>query len=96
MHAAKGKPLVYERDRDVLPYARVPTDRHPTEKPVPLLKRLVETMTARMDLVLDPFGGVASTMVAAKECGRGYWGCELDEKYHAIGRQRLAAIREDD
>jgi DNA modification methylase len=96
VHAVKGKPLVYERDRDVLSYARVPTDRHPTEKPAPLLKRLIETMAARMDLVVDPFGGVASTMVAATECGRGYWGCELDKRYHAIGCQRLAATREGD
>ena len=96
VHAVKGKPLVYERDRDVLPYARVPTDRHPTEKPVPLLKRLIETMTARRDLVVDPFGGVASTLVAAKECGRGYWGCEFDERFHAIGGQRLAATGEGD
>jgi site-specific DNA-methyltransferase (adenine-specific) len=42
-------------------------------------------------LVLDPFSGSGSSLLAAKMLGRNYLGMELDPKYHAIASQRLAA-----
>jgi site-specific DNA-methyltransferase (adenine-specific) len=90
LHAVKGKPTLYRRSPDVIEAARQPSDRHPTEKPVALLAELLEATTVAGQLVVDPFAGVASTCVAAKDTGRKWWGCELDEKYWRIGEERLS------
>ncbi len=89
IHAVKGSPMLFQREGDVLEYDRITSARHPNEKPVPLLKRLIEVTTVEGELVADPFGGVASTLVAAQQSGREFWGCELDVNYHSIGRGRL-------
>lgn len=78
----------------MLEAAKVPTDSHPTEKPVGLLRRLIEATTAEGQLVADPFGGVASTLVAAKVSGRRYWGAEIDEEYFKVGQRRLSVAEE--
>ncbi|MDR1741931.1 MAG: hypothetical protein LBR38_08865 [Synergistaceae bacterium] len=90
VHAVKGTPELYVRKPDVLHADRVPTDDHPTEKPAALLRELIEATTVAGDTVLDPFAGVASTLVAAKDMERGYFGCEISPEYHATGRGRLA------
>lgn len=89
LYGVKGSPTLFEREADVLHADRVNTDRHPTEKPVDLLKRIIEITTVSGELVADPFGGVASSLVASKELGRAYWGCELSEEYHKAGEARL-------
>jgi DNA modification methylase len=90
IHAVKGSPILFEREADVLEYDRVNTDRHPTEKPVDLLARLIEITTVEGQRVADPFGGVGSTCDAAESLGRNYWGCEINEEYwrHGCGRLR--------
>jgi DNA modification methylase len=95
IHAVKGAPVLLEREYDVLECARVGTDRHPTEKPVELLRRLIECTTAAGELVADPFGGVASTLAAALEVHRRGWGCEIVEAYWAIGSRRLSGVVQD-
>jgi ParB/RepB/Spo0J family partition protein len=90
LHAVKGSPPLYRRAADVLRHRRCDSTRHPTEKPVPLLRELIEATTAEGQLVADPFGGVASVPAAAKESGRRWWGCEIDAKYHAAGEERLS------
>ncbi len=62
---------------------------HPTEKPVPLIERLIEMSTASGDLVLDPYSGSGSTSVAAKRLGRDSIGIELDPQYVAVAQKRL-------
>jgi site-specific DNA-methyltransferase (adenine-specific) len=89
IHAVKGSPILYERKPDVLHAARCDSKNHPTEKPVSLLVELIETTTAKGDMVLDPFAGVASTLVAARSIDRDYFGCEIEEKYYEIGKLRL-------
>lgn len=90
IHAVKGSPPLYRRAADVLRHRRCDSTRHPTEKPVPLLRELIEATTAEGQIVADPFGGVASVPVAAKEAGRRWWGCEIEAKYHAAGEERLS------
>lgn len=89
IHAVKGSPVLFERQADVLEFSRVQTDRHPTEKPVSLLCRLIEITTVKGELVADPFGGVASTLVAAVSLKRAGWGCEMSQKYWEAGNERI-------
>ena len=75
---------------DVLDWTYSGNKLHPTQKPLSVLLPLVETFSKPGSLVLDPFAGSGSTLVAAKSLGRSYIGIELDEKYHAIASKRLA------
>ena len=60
---------------------------HPTEKPIPLLQRMIGAVPG--DVVLDPFMGSGSTIVAARNLGRRAIGIELEEKYCQIAVRRL-------
>ncbi|MDI6802165.1 MAG: site-specific DNA-methyltransferase [Thermodesulfovibrionales bacterium] len=68
--------------------------KHPTQKPVELLKRLILASTKKGDLVLDPFCGSSTTGVAAVLLNRKYVGIDLEEEYLGVSRKRLEqAIR---
>lgn len=71
------------------PPAPTVNGRHPTEKPVSLLKVLVQLYSNRGDTVADPYGGRASSLVAAIECGREAVGWEIDKGHHQRGHARL-------
>ncbi len=62
---------------------------HDTEKPVELMKLLIDNSTKEGDLVLDPFMGSGTTAVACKELGRDFVGMELDEEYYKIAKERI-------
>ena len=62
---------------------------HPTQKPVRLMQALIELTTQPDQIVLDPFAGSGSTLVAAKNLGRKYIGYEVDQKYVDICERRL-------
>jgi site-specific DNA-methyltransferase (adenine-specific) len=64
---------------------------HPTQKPVSVLRLLIEAYSSAGGTVLDPFAGSGSTLVAAKILGRSYLGIELDAGYHATAVRRLGA-----
>lgn len=59
-------------------------DCHPTQKPVELLKVMIRNSTNAGDIVLDPFAGSGSTLVAAQQLERHYIGYEIDEKYYQM------------
>lgn len=63
--------------------------RHPTEKPVGLMKILVKNSSEEGDTVLDPFMGVGSTGVACAELNRDFIGIEIDERYYNIAKERM-------
>lgn len=77
---------------DVLDCPKIPASdlKHPTEKPIDLLLRILEANKG--DIVLDPYCGVGSTCIAAKMLGRRYIGIDISEKYCEIARQRLEAV----
>jgi len=89
IHAVKGSPLLWQRDADVLEYPRVTKSIHPAEKPVALLLQLINATTTEGDVVADPFAGIASTMIAAKQARRQFWGCELTDEFFQAGKRRL-------
>jgi adenine-specific DNA-methyltransferase len=62
---------------------------HPTQKPVPLLEKYIEMSTKPGDLVVDPFAGSASTLVAAERLGRRSWGCEMHKPFFERSTERL-------
>ncbi|MFM6916440.1 MAG: DNA-methyltransferase, partial [Dolichospermum sp.] len=62
---------------------------HPTEKPLEIMKRLVEMLTPEGGTVLDPFAGSGTTAVACKELGRNYICIEKEREYVDIIHQRL-------
>lgn len=62
---------------------------HPTQKPLWLLRDLVERHAMPGHRILDPFAGVASTLVAAEERGCRYLGIERDQDFHRQGMARL-------
>jgi len=63
--------------------------KHPTQKPVILLSRIIRAATRVGDLVLDPFNGSGTTGVVAAAHDRSYIGIELDETYLEIAANRL-------
>lgn len=65
--------------------------RHPTEKPVALMRMLIESSTVLGETVLDPFAGSGSTLVAAVLEGRRAIGIEVDEGYCRTAAARLQA-----
>lgn len=87
---AKGHPTVpVEPVPDVLTWQYSGNRLHPTEKPLSALTPLIRAFSREGDIVLDPFCGSGSTLVAARGLKRNYIGIELDAKYHAIAANRL-------
>lgn len=87
---AKGRPpLPAQPMSDVSGWVYTDNKLHPTQKPVEALEPLVRTYCPAGGLVLDPFCGSGSTLVAAKACGRRYLGIELDATHIATARARV-------
>ncbi|NQU04611.1 MAG: site-specific DNA-methyltransferase [Calditrichaeota bacterium] len=70
---------------------RLKDPKHPTQKPLKLLKHLIGLATNENDLVLDPFMGVGSTGVAAIDMNRRFIGMELEEAYFDAAQKRVEA-----
>ena len=62
---------------------------HPTQKPLCVLTPLIQCFSRPNDLVLDPFCGSGSTLLAAKIESRRFLGIELDAAYCNAARDRL-------
>tara|TARA_R110001592_G_scaffold219264_1_gene473409 strand:- start:125 stop:820 length:696 start_codon:yes stop_codon:yes gene_type:complete len=62
---------------------------HDTEKPIELMKILIENSTNENDIVLDPFMGIGATIIASKYCNRKYIGIEIDKNYYDIANNRI-------
>jgi site-specific DNA-methyltransferase (adenine-specific) len=75
---------------DVIHWTYTGNKLHPTQKPIGILKPLIEAFSRPGDTVLDPFCGSGSTLVAASELDRAYIGIELDPDHHATAQARLS------
>jgi site-specific DNA-methyltransferase (adenine-specific)/modification methylase len=62
---------------------------HTTQKPVYLMKKILEIHTNEHDLVLDCFLGSGTTGVACKQLNRNFIGIELDDKYFNLAKNRI-------
>lgn len=56
---------------------------HPTQKSIPLLKHLIELFTDVDDVVIDPFAGSGSTLIAAASIGRKAYGMEISKRFYS-------------
>jgi site-specific DNA-methyltransferase (adenine-specific) len=62
---------------------------HDTEKPVELMKILIDNSSQQNGIVLDPFMGIGSTGIACKELNRQFIGIEIDQQYYNIAQERI-------
>jgi DNA modification methylase len=62
---------------------------HPTQKPLALMKWVLENYTQPGDTIFDPFMGSGTTGVACVQTGRNFIGCEIDPGYFAIAKRRI-------
>ena len=89
---AKGNPRAPEHPiGDVLDWTYSGNRLHPTQKPLSVLTPLIESFCPRGGLVLDPFAGSGSTLVAARMAGRKFLGIELDAEFHEVAPRRMQA-----
>ena len=63
--------------------------KHPTQKPLALLERIIEASTSRGQVVLDPFSGSGTTGIAAYRLGRGFIGIEAEKSYLEVTKKRF-------
>lgn len=62
---------------------------HPTQKPIPVLKRLIEVFTDAGDVVIDPCAGSGSTLRAAYELKRNAFGFEIDRNFCKLANEKM-------
>ena len=65
---------------------------HPTQKPVAVLKRLIEIFTDEGDVVIDPVAGSGSTLQAAFETGRRAYGFEVDRSFYKKAMENMPCL----
>ncbi len=64
---------------------------HPTQKPVPLLRYLIELFTDEGDIVIDPVAGSGTTLLAAIECNRRSYGFEIKKPFYNDAKRLIEA-----
>ena len=89
-----NRALLKQGQSNVLQHDPVPSAKkiHPVEKPVSLIRQLIESSTAPGEIVVDFFGGSGATAEAAIQTGRNFLLCEKDPAFHAGILERLAAL----
>lgn len=86
---ARGRPeLPSSPIPDVIDWQYTGNRLHPTQKPVSALTPLIESFCRPDGVVLDPFCGSGSTLVAARKTGRQYVGIELDRRHYETSFRR--------
>lgn len=71
---------------------RLSNPKHPTQKPVSILKKMIEIASNDDDIIFDPFMGVGSTGVAALSLNRRFIGVEIDENYFNAAKERINTL----
>ena len=87
-----SKKLNGGRDANILKAKRTGNENHPTEKPVNLIRYLIEKSSNKGDLVLDTFAGSFSTAQACKEIGRDFICFEIEPEYCRTAKNLLNGV----
>lgn len=69
---------------------------HPSQKPVAVLKKLIEIFTDEGDVVIDPCAGSGSTLRAAAELGRNAYGFEIDRNFYQRAKEEMLVFEKDE
>lgn len=69
--------------------------KHPTQKPLSLLIRIILSCTDANDWILDPFAGSSTTGIAANLCNRRFLGIEYDETFSELSKQRREELNDE-
>lgn len=69
---------------------------HPAQKPVAVLKKLIEIFTDEGDVVIDPCCGSGSTLRAAAELGRSAYGFEIDRNFYERAKNEMIVFEKDE
>ena len=80
----------FDWKRDGKEYPKI----HPTQKPVNVLKRLIEVFTDPGDVVIDPCCGSGSTLQAAWELGRNAYGFEVNKKFYEAAKENMPCFQQ--
>jgi len=72
---------------------RIKDPKHPTQKPIKVLKHIIRLASNENDVVIDPFMGVGSTGVAALELNRKFIGIEINDDYFKASEKRMFNIQ---
>jgi site-specific DNA-methyltransferase (adenine-specific) len=78
-----------EWKRDGKEYPKI----HPTQKPINVLKKLIEIFTDEGDVVIDPVAGSGSTLQAAYELGRNAYGFEVNTKFYKSAIENMPCLK---
>ena len=76
-------------ERDGKEYPKI----HPTQKPIGVLKKLIEVFTDEGDIVIDPVAGSASTLQAAYELNRNAYGFEVNTKFYKEAKGKMPCLK---
>lgn len=68
---------------------------HPTQKPVNVLKKLIEIFTDEGDVVIDPCAGSGTTLRACKELNRNSYGFEIDKNFYNLAKEKMLNYEPD-
>lgn len=91
-----GKVIHDFLESSVCPISEKRFGKHPTQKPLSVMKRLIEYTTKEGDIVLDPFMGSGSTCLACSMLGRQSIGIEINEQYFNIASERIKHLQENE
>ena len=69
---------------------------HPSQKPVAVLKKLIEIFTDEGDVVIDPCCGSGSTLRAAAELGRSAYGFEIDKTFYTRAKEEMLVFQKEE
>ena len=69
---------------------------HPSQKPVSVLKKLIEIFTDEGDVVIDPCCGSGSTLRAGYELGRSVYGFEIDRNFYNRAKEEMLVFKKDE
>jgi len=72
---------------------RIKNPKHPTQKPIKLLKHIINIATNKDDIIFDPFMGLGSIGVAALELKRKFMGIDINKEYYEAAKKRIENLK---